>query len=68
MPRNIVVLLNSEEGRTLIKKKCRAAGVRISVLEELIGAELDQLGKKRKAGLWEEFDRILEDAAPEEQV
>lgn len=67
MPRNIVVLLNSEEGRSLVKRKCRAAGVRLSVLEELIEAELDQLGKKRKAGLWEEFDRILDGAAPEEQ-
>ena len=67
MPRNIVVLLNSDEGRSLIKKKCRAAGVRMAVLEELIEAELDQLGKKRKAGLWEEFDRILEDEAAEDR-
>jgi hypothetical protein len=67
MPRNIVVLLNSEEGRTLVKQKCRAAGVRIGVLEELIEAELDQQGKKRKAGLKEEFDRILDDTPAEEQ-
>lgn len=68
MPRSIVVLLNSEEGRTLVKSKCRAAGMRIGVLEELIEAELDQQGKKRKAGLWEEFERIFDEAAPEEQA
>ncbi|MGE3424883.1 MAG: hypothetical protein AB7N24_22775 [Dehalococcoidia bacterium] len=62
MPRNIVVLLNSEEGRALVKQKCRAAGIKISMLEELIEAELDQQGKMRKAGLWEEFDRILDPA------
>ncbi|MCO6415213.1 hypothetical protein JYK14_03355 [Siccirubricoccus sp. KC 17139] len=61
------MLLNSEEGRALVRKKCRAAGIRIGVLEELIEAELDQQGKRRKAGLWEEFDRILDEAAPEEQ-
>lgn len=60
MPRNIVVLLNSEEGRALVKQKCRAAGIKIGTLEELIEAELDQQGKMRKAGLWEEFDRILD--------
>jgi hypothetical protein len=61
MARNIVVLLNSEEGRALVKKKCRVAQVPISLFEELIEAELDQQGKKRKAGLWEEFDRILDE-------
>lgn len=61
MPRNIVVLLNSEEGRALVRRKCRTAGIKIGVLEELIEAELDQQGKKRKAGLWvDEFDRIFD--------
>ena len=67
MPRNIVVLLKSGEGRALVKKKCRSAGMRIGLVEELIDAELDQQGKMRKAGLWEEFDRIFDTAAPEEQ-
>jgi len=68
MPRNVVVLLNGEEGRALVKEKCRAAKIKLSLLEELIEAELDQQGKKRKAGLWEEFDRIFDDAAPEEKA
>jgi len=65
VPRNVVVLLNSDEGRGLVRKKCRAAGISIRVLEELIEAELDQQGKMRKAGLWDEFDRVFGEAAPE---
>ena len=65
MAQNVVVLLQSDEGRSLVRKKCRAAGVRMSTVEELIEAELDQQGKMRKAGLWEEFDRIFDEAAPE---
>jgi hypothetical protein len=61
MATNAVTVLNSEEGRSLVRKKCRAAKIPISVLEELIEAELDQQGKKRKAGLWDEIDRILDD-------
>ena len=61
MATNAVTVLNSDEGRALVRKKCRAAKMPISVLEELIEAELDQQGKKRKAGLWDEIDRILDD-------
>lgn len=61
MATNAVTVLNSDEGRALVRKKCRAAKIPISVLEELIEAELDQQGKKRKAGLWDEIDRILDD-------
>lgn len=61
MPSNAVTILNSEEGRALVRRKCRAAKIPISVLEDLIKAELDQQGKKRRAGLWEEIDRILDD-------
>lgn len=63
MPKDVVVLLKSDEGRNLVKRKCRSAGIRIGLLEELIEEELDQQGKMRKAGLWEEFDRIFDEAA-----
>jgi hypothetical protein len=66
MPSNTVTILNSEEGRALVKKKCRAAKIPIAILEELIEAELDQQGKKRKAGLWDEIDRVLDDMASPE--
>lgn len=68
MTSNAVTVLNSEEGRALVRKKCRAAKIPISVLEELIEAELDQQGKKRKAGLWDEIDRILDDLDSGESV
>jgi hypothetical protein len=68
MSRNVVVLLNSEDGRALVRSKCRAAGIKIGMLEDLIEAELDQQGKRRKRGLFEEFDRILDEAAIEENT
>lgn len=61
MTQNIVVLLKSEDGRKIVQKHCRAVGLHVSELEQLIEAEIEQLGKKRKAGLWEEFDRIFDE-------
>lgn len=61
MPKNIIVILNTEEGRALVRRKCRTAKVRISTFEQLVDAELDQQGKQRKRGLWEEFDRVLDE-------
>lgn len=60
MSKSTVVLLNSEEGHALIKRRCKEAGLPVGALTELIEAELDQQGKKRKAGLWDEFDDILD--------
>jgi hypothetical protein len=70
MSRRVVVLLDSSEGRGLVRRLCRSATIPISTLEELVNAELDQQGKKRKAGLWEEFDRIFDglDADREESA
>ncbi len=66
MPRNVVVLLNKDESRRLVRTKCKAIGIKISTFEELVDAELDKQGMKRRAGLWEEFDEILDHAADEE--
>lgn len=60
MSRNVVVLLNSGDGRRLVRRRCKEVGVQMSDLEQLIEAEVEQLGKKRKAGLWDEFDRIFD--------
>ncbi len=65
---NVVVLLNSEEGRSLVKKKCKEAEIPITVLQDLIAAEADQQGKRRKAGLWEEFDRIFDSLEEDEEL
>lgn len=63
MPRNVVVLLNSDEGRRLVRSKCRAASIKLPTFERLVDAELDRQGMMRRAGLWEEFDEILDEAA-----
>jgi hypothetical protein len=64
MPRNVVVLLSTEEGRALVRRKCRQAGLKLPLLESLVDAELDQTGKQRKAGMWEAFDDILDEPEP----
>ena len=68
MKNHIVVLLASEEGRKLVRENCQAAGFDIDVFEALVDAELDQVGKQRKAGLWESFDEILADIGEGEDV
>ena len=59
MPTNIVVLLQSENGRRLVRDKCKAAGLNMSVLEQLIHTELDHVGKLRKRGIRGDFDDIF---------
>ena len=60
MPRNIVVLLDSPEGRAIVEKACKANGLFFDVFEELVQAEIEQTGKRRSAGLWDFFDDILD--------
>lgn len=60
MPGNTVVLLETDEGRQLVRKKCEDAGISMAAFEALVNAELDQQGKMRKAGLWDDFDRIFD--------
>ena len=59
MTMNVVVLMRSEKGRALVREKCKASGLDMAVLERLIGAELDQVGKLRKARLMGGFRRDL---------
>jgi hypothetical protein len=68
MTHNIVVLLARPEGRALARKYCLEAGFELSFLEELVDAELEQIGKKRKAGLWATFDDILDRMDAEEDA
>jgi hypothetical protein len=60
MIRHVVVLLAKPEGRKLVRERCLAEGFDIDVFEEFVEAELEQVGKKRKAGLWETFDDIID--------
>lgn len=56
---NDIPLFTQGEARNALKKRCREAKVSIGVLEALVQAELEQVGKRRKTGLWEQFDEIL---------
>ena len=59
MATNVVVLLQSETGRRLVREKCKAAGLDISVLERLVDVELDHNGKLKKRGINADFDDIF---------
>jgi len=59
MATNVVVLLQSEKGRRLVRKKCEEAELDITVLEQLVDAELNYAGKLRKRGLGGDFDDIF---------
>ena len=63
---NVVVLLQSQKGRRLVREKCEAAGLDMGVLEQLIDAELDYVGKLRKRGLRGDFDEIFSELDEEE--
>nr|WP_132450305.1 hypothetical protein [Paraburkholderia sp. BL8N3] len=60
MPKEVVVILSTPEGRELVRKHCRSGGVRMSIFQELVEAEILQTGKKRKSGLNDHFDDILD--------
>jgi hypothetical protein len=52
--------LDQEDGRSLVKRLCRQHKVRLPEFEELVQAEVEQTGKLRKKGLWDQFDDILD--------
>ena len=60
MPKDSVVLFSTKEGEALVRKHCRAAGIRIADLRELVEIEADQVGRKRKAGIWEKFEDVID--------
>jgi hypothetical protein len=56
-----IVILESGLGREALKKHCRRLKLRVRDFERLVEAELEQVGKLRKRGLWDRFDEILDD-------
>ena len=59
MATNVIVLLQNQNGRRLVREKCKMAGLDIVVLEQLVHTELDHGGKLRKRGINEDFDDIF---------
>ena len=68
MAENVVVLLQSDNGRMLVRERCKAAGLDVDVLQRLIDAELDQSGKLKKYGINSDFDHIFGAADGEEET
>lgn len=62
MAHNGIVLLDSATSRKIVRRHCRREDISITLLEDLVAAELEQIGKKRKRGLFERFDELLDDA------
>jgi len=60
MPRNVVALLDNSDSRAMIEESCKANGMYFAEFEELVEAEVKQTGKQRRAGLWDDFDDILD--------
>ena len=60
MPRDAVVLFSTKEGEALVRKHCRAAGIKLADLKELVEIEAGQVGRKRKAGLWDQFQEVID--------
>lgn len=58
-----IVLLENGPGRDALKRHCRKLKVSVTAFEALVDAELEQVGKLRKRGLWEKFDEILNEIA-----
>lgn len=54
-----IALLEKDSDRDVLRRACRKAGIKIHVIEALVEAELDQVGKMRKRGLNERIDYIL---------
>ena len=60
MPKDAVVLFSNKEGEALVRRHCRAAGIRIADLRELVEIEADQVGRKRKDGIWDKFEDVID--------
>lgn len=60
MTQKSVVLLNNPEGEKMVREVCKENGFHFSDFVELVEAEVEQVGRKRRAGLKDTFDDILD--------
>lgn len=44
----------------MVKAACKENALLFSEFQELVQAEIEQTGKQRKRGLWDDFDDILD--------
>ena len=66
---NGIPLFDQGDAREALKKRCREARISIKLLEDLVEAEIEQIGKqKRRRALWDRFDQLLDSASGVEVV
>jgi len=63
---NGIPLFDQGDAREALKKRCRQAKIPIKLLEDLVEAEIAQIGKERKRGLKDRFDELLDPNAAAE--
>jgi hypothetical protein len=54
-----IPLFEQGDARSALRQRCRRARISIRILDELVHAELEQVGKRRRGGLFEKFDDLL---------
>jgi hypothetical protein len=66
---NGIPLFDQGDAREALKKRCRAVKVPIKLLEDLVEAEIEQIGKqRRRRALWDRFDQLLDSTSGGETV
>lgn len=63
---NGLPLFEQSDAREALKKRCREAKIPIKLLEDLVEAEIEQIGKQRKRGLKDRFNQLLDTASNSE--
>lgn len=61
-----IALIQNPDGKELVKRACKEHGLYYSEFMELVSAVIDQSGKQRRKGLWDNFDDILDRIKQEE--
>jgi hypothetical protein len=56
---NGIKIIERGQGSDVLKRHCRQIGVPVEIIRRLVQAELDQVGRGRRHGLWAQFDEIL---------
>jgi hypothetical protein len=59
---NVLPIFDQSDAREALKKRCRAKGVPINTLLDLVKVEIEMMGKAKKKGIYEKFDEILDEA------
>ncbi|WP_434380861.1 DNA modification system-associated small protein [Melittangium boletus] len=57
---NGIKILARGPSSDLLKRHCKAIGIPVDLIRQLVEAEFEQIGKVRRRGLDDRFDEILD--------